>query len=61
MGDPALRGRLLKICREHGLGVFTIRVWNTGGQVVNAIVAGVVPGIRLILLSDGLLRRFSPT
>ena len=28
------------------------------GQVVNAIVAGVVPGFRVILLSDGLLKRF---
>jgi STE24 endopeptidase len=37
------------------LRVREILVWNTGGLVINAAVAGVVPGLRYVFLTDGLL------
>ncbi len=53
-----LRTRLLKVCQQDRLGVWNIRRWNTGNQMVNAVVVGMVPRFRFILLSDGLLNYF---
>lgn len=56
--DDALRSDLLQTCQQLRIYVHDIRVWNTGNQIVNALVAGILPGFRLILLSDYLLELF---
>jgi Zn-dependent protease with chaperone function len=53
-----LRMDLLSICQQNHLRVLDVRRWDTGNQVINAVVVGMVPRFRLILLSDGLLRHF---
>ena len=54
-----LRHRLQRAARRAGLHVREILVWNTGGLVVNAAVAGMVPGLRYVFLTDGLLEHLS--
>lgn len=53
-----LRNELLSICKQNHLRVWDVRRWNTSNQVINAVVVGMVPRFRLILLSDGLLSHF---
>ena len=53
-----LKSKLLETCRLHRLRVHDIRVWKTDNQIVNALVAGVVPRLRVILMSDALLNCF---
>jgi STE24 endopeptidase len=55
-----LRDELLAICRREGAGVRDILIWNTGGQMPNAAVAGLVRGLRYVLLTDALVARLSP-
>ncbi len=54
-----LRDRLERVARRAGLQVRGILVWNTGGLVINAAVAGILPGLRYVFLSDGLLNNLS--
>ena len=54
------RNELLSICKNNELRVFDIRRWDTGSQVINAVVVGMVPRFRMILVSDGLLDHFKP-
>ncbi|MGQ9575212.1 MAG: M48 family metallopeptidase [Thermoguttaceae bacterium] len=54
-----LRHRLERVARRAGLRVREILVWDTGGLVVNAAVAGMVPALRYVFLSDGLLKHLS--
>ncbi len=56
--NPAVKKRLLSICQQHKMRVSNIRVWETGNEIINALVAGVFPYFRVVLLSDGLLRSF---
>jgi STE24 endopeptidase len=58
--DPELRDRLFRCCRNLNLGVWTIRAWHTGSQIINAVVAGIVPGLRVIVISDAMLEEFPP-
>ena len=58
LADKELERQLIGICRQNRLGISRIRVWKTGNQVINAVVVGFVPRLRMILLSDGLLRQF---
>jgi Zn-dependent protease with chaperone function len=58
VADPELRERLQRFCCEHRLNVVGIRVWNTDNQIMNAMVAGFVPGFRMIILTDAMLSRF---
>jgi STE24 endopeptidase len=51
-----LRDRLQRAAGWAGLRVREILVWDTGGLVINAAVAGVVPGLRYVFLTDGLLQ-----
>ena len=51
MRDPQLESELLARCANSRLFVRDIRVWNTGNRIVNALVAGIVPYFRVILLS----------
>jgi STE24 endopeptidase len=55
-----LRDRLTDLCSERRVGVRDVLVWHTEGCVANAAVTGMVPGLRYVLLSDGLLARLSP-
>lgn len=49
---------LRETASAHRLRVIGLRTWETGRQVVNAVVVGWIPGLRMIFLSDGLLRNF---
>lgn len=55
-----LRDRLTALGREQRVGLRDVLVWHTDGQAANAAVAGLVPGLRYVFLSDGLLARLSP-
>jgi STE24 endopeptidase len=55
----SLRQRLEDTARRAGLKVREILVWQTGGYMVNAAVTGFLPGLRYVLLSDGLLAQLS--
>ena len=59
VADSPLKSRLLASCRALGCGVRDIVVWRTGGTLANAAVAGMLPGMRTIFLSDGLLARLT--
>ena len=56
--DSELRVKLLACCHRLKLGVWTIRAWQTGSQIINAVVAGVIPGLRVIVISDAMLNYF---
>lgn len=58
IADDRLRRELKQTCRRSRLHIFEVRVWNTGGKIVNAVVAGLLPGFRIMLLSDCLVERF---
>ena len=58
IADPELKESLTQFCRQHRLNVFGVRVWNTDNQILNAMVAGFVPGFRMIILTDAMLSRF---
>jgi STE24 endopeptidase len=53
-----LRNELLSIC-ERRSRVREILVWHTGGYVANAAVVGLSRWLRYVLLTDGLIARFS--
>ncbi len=55
LADSPLRTRLEETCRRMGLRYRQILVWQSHGAMVNAAVMGLLPQIRYILLSDGLL------
>jgi len=57
LGDGELRRRLERLCRRIGLRYRQIRVWQTGGVVVNAGVMGLHRGVRFVLISDALLEQ----
>ncbi len=52
------RQTLLDLCAAHRMRVRDVRVWETGGQVVNAVVTGILPGFRLLMISDRLLSSY---
>jgi Zn-dependent protease with chaperone function len=54
-----LRDRLTALCRRERIGVRETLVWHTHGSIANAAVAGMIPGLRYIFLSDALLARLS--
>ncbi|MEM9413605.1 MAG: M48 family metalloprotease, partial [Planctomycetota bacterium] len=58
MPASARKQPLLDLCHAHGLTIRDIRVWDTGLQLVNALVAGVVPRFRFLMVSDLLLETF---
>lgn len=55
-----LRDRLEALCRRVGLRYREILVWESQGLVVNAAVMGLIPRVRYVLLSDGLLGAMTP-
>ena len=58
--DPQLDQKLMAICKQANIGVRQIKIWKTGYQIANAAVTGLLPGTRVILLSDLLLKQFEP-
>jgi len=52
-----LRSRLEAAARRADFRARDILVWHTGGMVVNAAVAGFLPRLRYVFLTDGLLAR----
>lgn len=55
-----LRHRLETLASKAGFHAREILVWNTGGLVLNAAVAGIFPTLRYVFLSDGILARLTP-
>ena len=54
--DPGLRQRLLRLAGEHKVKVRDIRCLDTGPErAVNAMVTGLLPTVRYVLLTDRLL------
>ncbi len=53
-GGP-LRDRLESCARRAGFRAREILVWHTDGMMVNAAVAGFLPRLRYVFLTDGLL------
>ncbi len=57
--DVQLRRDLEKVCRLSGVAVTRMRVWRTSNQIANAAVTGLLPGFRIVLLTDALLKYFT--
>jgi STE24 endopeptidase len=55
-----LRGRLEAMAMRVGFHYRDILVWQSSSAVVNALIMGIVPRFRYVLLSDGLLTGLSP-
>ncbi len=53
--DGPLRRELELMCKRVNLNCRDILVWKSGGMTVNAAVMGLLPQIRYVMLSDGLL------
>ncbi|MEM7577697.1 MAG: M48 family metallopeptidase [Planctomycetota bacterium] len=51
----SIRDALLDTCATHRVRVADLRLWRTGGHLINAAVMGLIPQLRYVLLSDGLL------
>lgn len=61
LADRDLEQQLHNLAGRHGISLAGIRCWETGGLLVNAVVVGLIPGTRTVLLTDALLRQFSRT
>lgn len=55
-----LRDRLESIAARHGLRFREILLWDTDQRMVNAVVTGILPCSRYVLLSDALVHRLDP-
>jgi STE24 endopeptidase len=55
----ALRDRMEAMCRAHNLPFRDILIWRTENRVANALVMGVTPRFRYVLLSDLLLEEMN--
>ncbi len=60
MPDGPLRDRLLNSGRTLGVPCSNIFVWKTRGHVANAMVMGIVPWLRYVILTDHLLANMTP-
>ncbi len=50
-----LRDRLTELTRRMGVRCRDFRIWQTDRQVLNAAVAGLLPSVRTIFMTDALL------
>ena len=57
--DGDLRRRLERLCGQIGLQYRQVRIWDTGGVVVNAGVMGLHRAVRYILVTDGLMENMN--
>jgi STE24 endopeptidase len=55
MPPGPLRDELEELCKRIDLRFRDILIWRTGGTVINAAVMGLIPSLRYVMLSDGLL------
>jgi STE24 endopeptidase len=53
--DTHFGKRLYEIALNKKIGVWDIRMWMTGGQILNAVVTGIFPKCKMILLTDRLV------
>jgi STE24 endopeptidase len=60
MPDGELRARLLGACRRLRFRFSNILIWNTHGGVVNAMVVGLLPWVRYVVLTDRLVAEMTP-
>src|SRR6266540_1719603 len=58
--DGPLRARLFAAARRLRFRCSDILLWNTRGGVANAMVVGIFPFLRYVLLSDRLLEELTP-
>jgi STE24 endopeptidase len=58
--DGPLRERLVATSRRLHFRSSNILVWNTRGHVANAMVAGVLPWLRYVILTDRLIQELTP-
>ncbi len=56
LADSTLRKRISEIAEEKNIRVADIRIWKTGNQVTNAMVAGFFWPFRMVWLSDRMLQ-----
>jgi len=55
MEDGELRRRIERLCEKINLRYRQLRIWDTGGVLVNAGVMGLHRSVRYILISDAML------
>jgi Zn-dependent protease with chaperone function len=60
LGPGELRTRLDGLLRAQRVRPASLRVWRTRGTLINGAVVGLVPPLRYIFLTDGLLDRLTP-
>jgi STE24 endopeptidase len=60
LSDGPLRSQLEGAARRLRFRYSDILVWNTRGNVANAMVTGLFPVPRFVLLSDGLIQHLKP-
>ncbi len=54
-----LRARLEGVAERLGFRARDILLWKTGGRIVNAVVTGLVPRWRFVMLTDALIEELS--
>ncbi len=59
ISDRQLLKSLRAVCQNSGVSIARMRVWKTGNQIANAAVTGLLPGFRIVLLTDALLKHFT--
>jgi Zn-dependent protease with chaperone function len=60
MPEGALRSRLLAAARRLRVRCSNILIWNTRGGVANALVVGILPMLRYVVLTDRLVAEMTP-
>lgn len=55
IGEGELRTALLKVAEDSRVRLRSLFVWRTGGTMINGAAVGILPGLRFVLLTDGLL------
>lgn len=53
--DTHFGRRLFDISKQSKVNIWDVRLWRTNGQVLNAVVAGMLPRCRIIMLTDRLI------
>lgn len=55
MSDSPLRTKLRRLTERVGVRARDFRIWKTNRQMLNAAVTGLIPSLRYVFLTDGLL------
>lgn len=55
IGQGELRSALLKVGEDSRVRLRSLLMWRTGGTMINGAAVGILPGLRFVLLTDGLL------